>query len=441
MLLAVMMIAGCSGDKKNTNAQHDKIIIDDAGILSAHPEIIEQYRSYNEKFLENFDIDFRVITTSSAENINSFSNAAFAPFQQESRSKSGKALLLVINTRLDETRLEVSMALEPIYTDAFVSYIERKGMVPYFRDMRLEEGVYMMTELVRDRAVEAKQGNEFMPPMESRSLGGGARNEAKIGQVDQTTKQGEDIFAEATDTPEDILAKHLAGLKSHNKNPNLDIFSEATRIFFKKLTVTDINMSNEYRFVSQCQDGNVIYADDDMHAVLLHPIEQRTCVPYLFVKEQGKWRLDIATMAKVIRFNTEMNWHFSLKDREIHGIPYEFVFGGFNYDQNGFPFNSYDKPRWGFRCSDYSLPGEQPEKILCLVSWLAENGAAKNVLGLQLNDIISGVGDGKYHTENPDIDGVMSYFSEIPSGERATVIVDRKKGGRQQLQAEAPRDW
>ncbi|MEN8200412.1 MAG: TPM domain-containing protein [Thermodesulfobacteriota bacterium] len=432
-----MVCYACSGDSEQQTGQGEKLIIDDAGIVSFSPDIMEQYREYNSYLLDQFDIDFRVMTTDSEQDINSFTNEAYDTFQQESRSTSGRALLLVINTRLDETRVGVSMALEPIYTDAFVSYVERKGMVPYFRDSRVSDGVYMMMELVKDRALEAEQGKEYMGPMETKTLGGGARNDALIGRVDPTAKQGENLLAEESDTPEDIFAKHVMGLKTHNKNPNLDIFSEATRTFFQEWTVTDINIDNEYRFISQCHDGKVIYSDDETRAVIFHPLEQRTCCPYYFVKEQGKWRLDIFTMAKVVRFNTDMQWHFSRKEREKYNIPYEFVFGEFVYDKNGYPYFRKKKLRWGYRCSDYSLPGAQPEKNLCLISWLARDGVARNELGLQINDIIVGIGDEGYQIENPGIYTAAGYF-DMPAGELVTLTVERKGVGSLKLQTPAP---
>ena len=437
LLLFVLLLLGCNRDDSRTAAPND-IIIDDAGILTTHPDILKQYQSYNEQLLKDFDIDFRVITTTSTEEINSFTNQAFSVLEHSSRSMSGKAVLLVINSMQDQVRLAVSMALEPIYTDIFISYVERKGLVPYFRDNKLADGVYMMTELVRDRTVDARADKEFMRPMETRSIGGGSRIEAMIGQKVATAKEGGNILAEATDTPLDILDKYLITLKTGNKNPNLDIFSEATRAFFQNWTVTDINMANELRFISQCHDGKVIVSEDDSHAVLLSPIAQRTCSPYLFVKEKGKWRLDIATMAKVLRFNTEMKWHFSTQDREVYGIPYEFVFGGFNYDKNGYPYLQKNTYRWGFQFSDAPESQGHSGNVQCLISWLAEEGAAKNVLGLKLNDVIVDIGDENFHISNPPVHKVLWYFKEIPQGELATVAVLRDDGNRQQLQAVAP---
>ena len=442
ILVTVMMLFACSGENEKHKEQSPRIIVDDAGVVSFSPEIRNQYREYNDALLEDFDVDFRVITTESGEDLNSFTNSAFDIFQRESRSRSGKAILLVINTHLDEARMGVSMALEPIYTDFFISYIERKGMVPYFRASRVADGVYMMMELVRDRAFEAEQGMEFMEPMETKSLGGGALNDALIGQIDPKAKEGENITTDTNDTPEIILVKHLWALKSHNKNPNLEIYSQATQDFFQNWTVTDINQENEFRFISQCRDGKVHYSTDGMRAILLHPLKQRTCCPYYFVKEQDKWRLDIATMAKVLRFNKEMDWHFSPKDREQYNVPYEYVFGGFDYDRNGYPYarnvKQEKKTRWGYRCSGYSLPGDQPEKVRCQINWLQEHGAAKNELGLEVNDVIVGVGDAEDHIKDPNLFKTAYYFRSIAPGELATLIVAREGLNRQKLQGVAP---
>ena len=223
-----MMFSGC--DKKEQTIQErataqKNVIIDDAYVLFDDKELMKMYREYNENLLDEYDIDFRVMTTSSNEDIDMFANREFAKLQQQSRSKSGKALLLVINTMQDKVRLEVSQALEPVFTDAFVSYIERKGFVPYLREYKIADGVYMATELVHDRATEAAAGKEFVPPMQSKSIGGGAKTKAHIGIVDPDAKKGDNVESKVTDTPVEVMERYLKVLKAHNKNPNLDIYT------------------------------------------------------------------------------------------------------------------------------------------------------------------------------------------------------------------------
>jgi len=143
---------------------------------------MKAYKEYNDQLLKDYRIDLRVITTNSNDDINTFANKAFGVFKKEKTTQSGRALLLVINAKHNLVRLEVSMALEPIYTDAFVSFIERQHMVRFFRDNRLDEGIFATTETMYSRARKAAEGKEFMTDMPSESIGGGAKRSADIGE-------------------------------------------------------------------------------------------------------------------------------------------------------------------------------------------------------------------------------------------------------------------
>jgi uncharacterized protein len=269
----VLFFAACESKKDEIEAQNsiENIIIDDAYVVLDNDKIMAQYRDFNQHLLDDFDIDFRTITTESEEDIDLFANRAFNRLQKESRSTSGKAILMVINPVQDKVRLEVSMALEPVYTDAFISYIERKGFVPYFRNDTIADAIYMASELISDRAYDAQAGKEFMAPMKSKSIGAGAKTKAHIGKTNLHEKKGANVTTSSHDTPMDVLKKYLVSLKSHNTNPNLDIYTNATKSFFSKHTVTEVNQNNEIRFLTPCMDSKKVkYASDGVHAVLMN---------------------------------------------------------------------------------------------------------------------------------------------------------------------------
>lgn len=448
VLFLAIFLTACETKNTVEDSQNDisNIIIDNAYVILDNAKLMNQYTEYNGALLKEFDIDFRTITTTEDKDINIFANEEFNKLQQKSRSSTGKAILMVINTMQDKVRLEVSMALEPIYTDAFISYIERKGFVPYFRNDTIADAIYMATSLVMDRANDAKVGKEFMPPMESKSIGAGAKTKSHIGVADKDTKQGKNISVSSSDTPKDILMKHLKALKAHNTNPNLDIFSDATKKFFQSWTVTEINQNNEIRFLEPCmQSKEYRYSADRNYATALnHPVKQRECSPYFFKKEKGKWTLDIATMSKVLKFNTTMQWHFDMdKKYQIMGN-YEFAFVGLYYDKNGYPHISKNKKRtvkklrWGYTCGDYYNP-QDPEKVVkCWIKWLKGDGAAKNVLGLKERDRIMSVGEGADYIKNVSVDDFMKYMIGIPKGEKATVTVIRDSEEVEVLHSIAP---
>ena len=445
-LVILTLGTGCGDSASKTEAtqtgvkSEQKILIDDAAILGDDPKFVKAFHDYNEALLKDFDIDFRVVTTLSEEEIDRFAFKQFAQLQKKSRSRSGKALLLVINPIQDKVRLEVSQALEPVYTDALVSYVERKGMVPYFRDDKVADGAFMMMELIRDRAYEAQKGKEFIPPMQSRSMGGGAKTEAKIGRQDPDAKKGAQVEAREGEDPKAVMQRYIQALKSHNTNPRLDIYTDATKRFFEKWTVTEINQDHEVHNLAPCLDlQEILYDRDRTHAVLaVRPYDKhRKCSPYFFKKEEGKWKLDIASMAQMLRFNKDMQWHFDTKKRlEGEGIYYAFAFDGYWLDKYGYPHSVSEKEkkpedaRWGFKCQPWYRPGEDPKELTrCWISLVWPGSPAQVRMGLDYYDYIYAVGEGADRIENVSYKGFMEYMAGVPSGEIATVEVERYRKG------------
>ena len=432
--ILILFLVGCESKQEVTDEQNsiENIIIDNAYVVLDNDKIMKQYRDFNQHLLDTFDIDFRTITTSDEGDIDLFANSEFKRLQKESRSHSGKAILMVINTLQDKVRLEVSMALEPVYTDAFVSYIERKGFVPYFRNDTIADAIYMAAELISDRAYDAQSVKEFMPPMQSKSIGAGAKTEAHIGKSNLHEKKGNNVLSSSSDTPMDVLKKYLASVKAYNTNPNLDIYTDATKKFFSGHTVTKINQDNEIRFLTPCMDSkDVKYAADGMHAVLLNnPVKQRKCSPYFFKKEQGSWKLDIATMAQILRFNTTMQWHFNMKERlKGEAKYYAFAFDGYGIDRNAFPtiVGKYKKPkdaRWGFKSGIWYKPGENPKtQSRCRITYVWADSPAFMRLGLEPNDYILSVGKGMNKRENIYYEDFMDYMASVPSGALVSIEV------------------
>jgi len=440
LLVALLWISGCEGKQENlenanANQPKVKLLIDDAYTLMDDKKLMKMFYDYNKKMLEEFDVDFRVISTMTKEDINLYANRQFNMAQQQSRSKSGKALLLVVNPMQDQVRLEVSTALEPVYTDAFISYIERKGFVPYFRENKIADGVYMAMELIRDRAHEAKDGKEFMPPMQSQSIGGGAKTKAQIGIANPKAKAGDHMAETSTETPKQLLERYIEEvLKKHNKNPNLGIYTDTTKAFFSKWTVTDINQDHEIHNLSSCTNKmQTLYSSDRSHAVLavLPYGTNRKCAPYFFKKWRRAWKMDIATMAQILQFNQNMEMHFDMKQRlEKEGKYYAFAFDGYWFDQNGYPhtpkkdYSDWKKYRWKYNCNGYLHPGDKKEDAKCWIRFAVPGGAASVRLGLNGMDKIYGIGDGANRKEDVPYKEVISYLNSVPSGEVATVIIE-----------------
>jgi len=444
----LLFLVGCESKDSNIDEKNsiENIIIDNAYVVLDNEKVMKQYRDFNQHLHDSFDIDFRTITTTSDEGIDLFANREFNKLQKESRSSSGKAILMVINTLQDKVRLEVSMGLEPVYTDAFISYIERKGFVPYFRNDTIADAIYMAAELISDRAYDAQAGKEFMPPMESKSIGAGAKTQAHIGKTNYSEKKGANVTASTSDTPMDVLKKYLSSVKAYNTNPNLDIFTDTTKKFFSGHTVTKINQDNEIRFLTPCMDSKQVkYASDGEHAVAMNdPVNQRKCSPYFFKKEEGVWKLDIATMAQILQFNAPMQWHFDKKERlKGEAMYYAFAFDGYAFDVHGYPHTpngARKKPkgaRWGFNSSAaWYEPGpsrleveKNPKKYTkAMIKYVFSGSYAETRLGLKGGDYIRDIEvNGKLY-KNVLSDDFLRLMGEAKKGSVVKLFVKNHKG-------------
>jgi len=72
-----------------------------------------QIVDYHDALRDYYDIDYRVVTTKDAPDLNRFAAEAFTEQRVGSLSESGKGLLLAINPQTDKVRLEVGRNLIP----------------------------------------------------------------------------------------------------------------------------------------------------------------------------------------------------------------------------------------------------------------------------------------------------------------------------------------
>ena len=197
--------------------------------------------------------------------------------------------------------------------------------------------------------------------------------------------------------------------------------------------MTDINQNHEVHNITSCKvNYETLYDVNDAHAVLaVRPYDKHfACSPYFFKKEEGVWKLDIATMAQTLRFNAQMQFHFDMEKRlQGEAMYYAFAFDGYFFDGNGYPHKykkdaQWEKYRWKYTCGGYLHPGDKAEDARCWIKYAFPGGAADVRLGLGGMDKIYGFGEGAARKENATIDELIDYLNSIPSGGIATVIIE-----------------
>lgn len=321
--------------QQQTDLLHRDLLDDGASLLNN--DQAEQLAGYHAKILEAFNIDYRIITTAKAGDLNLFTAKRFAALKVGSLSSGGHGLLLVIDKSANRVRLEVGRSLEGSYTDGFVSFIEREQMVPFFRDSRIADGILATTELIVARYYEAGKNIAFDPALHrgaEPSTGAGASTAAQIGVKTKTTDYGSQDVSAANNTPQSVVDAYLKAMANYNANPSLPIYTDASKQMMKKWRVTKGQMRNIYNTYKKCTIDRI--KSQGNYAVVRYLVNQRQCSPYFFKLEDDAWKLDLTVMMKGIRFNHKNAWRLDAKNLNRS---YIFAFTDWKFDKNGFPYS------------------------------------------------------------------------------------------------------
>jgi uncharacterized protein len=289
---------------------------------------------YHEGLLASHDIDYRVVTARGLGDINQAAVARLEALAGSLRSETGRGLLLMIDADQDLVRLEVSYALEGVFPDAFVAYVEQRQMVPFFARGRVADGILATTELIVTRAQTAAANAGFEgEAWVAGSGGGGATAAARLGAdpAPAGTKNAGPVPAGRS--PGATLAAYIAAMADHNADPSLDIYTAETRRMLSQWVVTRAQMDNVVKAYRRCHPEPPRRAPGGGRAVIRYPPAERGCAPWFFERSGAAWALDLTMMQRAIRFNHDNHWRL---DPGVEH-PYGFGFEDWRFDQHGFP--------------------------------------------------------------------------------------------------------
>jgi uncharacterized protein len=243
-------------------------------------------------------------------------------------------LLLLVDPLGRRVRLEVGYGLEWLFPDAFVGYVERDQMGPFFAEARLSDGVEATVELLVSRAHGNVELETLAAPTTAITQGSGGAGAGSVlplngGNNRAPAIMNPDEFAPG-ETPLESLQVYMQILKQGIKNPDLPIYTGDTRQFLSKWLVTDAQQHNELKGISRHLSSAEERISGNL-AVVRFPISVRTEAPYFFRKSPDGWQLDLSSMNRLIRFNHLNQWHFTESDHE-----FMFAFSENRTDANGY---------------------------------------------------------------------------------------------------------
>ena len=298
-----VLIGACAPQDPTVTA----FVEDRANLLTAAEEA--SISTWHAALLTQYDIDYRVLTVDSADDLGALAARRFEAAQVGKHSRSGRGLLLVVNAAGERVRLEVSRELEAVFVDSFVAFVEREQMAPFFAAGRLGDGIVATTELIAGRAEEAIGRGELVGrAAEASSVGAGAESRTEAAGGYERPQARSAVDTRARPAPLDTVAAYVAAMAAHDASPDLDLYTDATRRMLAGHVVTRAQMDNLVRTYRDCPDPRVRIEGDV--AVVDHPGESGRCAPWLLRRsDDGRWRLDLVTMQRALRFDTRNRWH------------------------------------------------------------------------------------------------------------------------------------
>ena len=332
LILAALLATIAVGWLASQAPPEPMLVEDGAGLMT--PEQQASITRYHEHLLADHDIDYRVITATELPDINEAAVMRFRDHGRSSRSRSGRGLLLLIDPASNRVRLEVGYPLEGTFTDAFVDYVERQQMVPFFEVDRVADGILATTELIAARAQHAAgEMASATEALTASSGGAGAVVDARLGAGPSPADIKTGSSTQPGKSPEATLLAYLEAMATHDRNPELPIYTPETRVMLRRWLMTPAQMDNLVASYRSCRPEPAIVAPGEAQAVIRYPPSDRACAPFFFRRIDGDWLLDLTMMQNAIRFGPDNAW------RLAPGVshPYGFAFRDWRFDAHGYP--------------------------------------------------------------------------------------------------------
>jgi len=288
------------------------VVEDRADLLSAAEET--NVTRWHTALLDQYDIDYRVLTVNEAGDLNRLALRRFEQAGVGSLSGTGRGLLLVVDAKRERVRLEVARELESVFVDSFVAFVEREQMAPFFAAGRVGDGIVAASELFASRAEQAVETSELDEREAAASTAGaGAESAAAVGHgYDRPTARAA-TDTTATGSPLATVTAYLAAMAAHDASSDLDLYTPETRAMMAGHVVTRGQMDSLARSYQDCPQARLREEGD--FAVVDYPGDPGRCAPWFLARgPDGKWRLDLLTMQRAVRFDTRNRWRIAVPE-------------------------------------------------------------------------------------------------------------------------------
>ena len=290
--------------------QSDRLLFDYARVLRHYEEAAHEYLGRLDR---RFHLEALIVSVPALPAGHTIETLAadLANKWRIGAEHDGRGLLLLLADRTKQVKLEVSYALEGLFTDAFSGYIEDLQLAPYYRAGDLGTGLIAVMEMLEERAqIKGQEGYtpDSVAQADALLLAGGAGAgralEGYRGQAAETTRPtGRGRGAR---TPEAAWRAMLAKWAGEGAHLDVDVYTQMTRMAMGDADRPD---PRTLKWLDHWRNAEYQVLRRGNHAVIwFGAIDGWENSPFLFCDPGDGWRFDIVWQRRLVVMAEHPKW-------------------------------------------------------------------------------------------------------------------------------------
>ena len=295
--------------------EKDVHIYDSAGILT---NIIESTTRYLELIKKDYAIETVIVTLPALPPPHTIESLAVELFSnwQIGSATGGRGILLILSDEEKLIKIEVSYALEDVFTDIFCGYIEDKQLKAYYLSNQLEIGLVAVLEEIEKRAQIKNKENYFtadIDQIDQELLSGGAGAKRQLTKFKENRMFQVDQAYPAGSTPEDAWQTLIRSWQGKVRDPNLGVYTEITRLAYRDFKNLPDSRYEEDVVTYKNKPFEII--QNNTYAVIFFGKKKGwENAPFLFCRTKDGWQFNIVHQRKFVRMGKNPHWGVERSD-------------------------------------------------------------------------------------------------------------------------------
>ncbi len=295
--------------------ERDRYIFDYAAILEDAEESTQRYLKM---INEAYRIEALIVSVPSLEKSRSIEDLALEMFSNWAIGKKhdGRGILLLLAAEEKQVKLEISLELEDVFTDAFSGYAEDLQLRSYFLSDQLGIGLVALMEEMENRAYIKHQGNYTkgqIAQLDSQYLSQGAGTTRDLNRFENEEIHSSGGRYPAGRTPVEAWQNLITSWRDKARDPNLGVYSAITRLTYRDFTnLPDSRYEKDYR--TYRNKSYEVISDGQYAVIYFGKKDGWENAPFLFARTEAGWQFDIVHQRKYIRMGRSPKWGIERSD-------------------------------------------------------------------------------------------------------------------------------